>query len=417
MNAHRITLGAAALSAVVPHRAAAALPRMPADELRVLLAADSGDTAWVLGVTALLAIAAAAVLRRAGSRTALAVAALAGVLWLLFGYSVAFAPGTPWIGGAGALALGGLSDVRANTAVPESAFAVWQGVVAVFALALATLAVAGRARGGWLLAFAALWLLMVAAPVAHWIRADGWLAVRGVLDAGGGLSVLTVAGVSALVLTRFVGEPRLAPTDGGWAAAPLAGALVLVAGSPLTATDDAATALLTALAGAMAGALVWATAGFGLEEERLPSPFVGGLAGVAAVSAGAGAMGTVAALALGALAAGGAMALLRLLARPTLGVAVGVTLGGGAALGALLAPVLVLPAFGGPGFLPEGPGFAHTLGAQMIGVLVTALWTATATAVAGLIVSAVVPPTLTRREKEAIRPPSGSDRPADEPSV
>lgn len=402
--------------AALPH-AAVATPAIPLQEVQVLLAADSGDTAWLLAATALLIAAGLATAWRAGSRTALTVASLLGVLWLLIGYSLAFAPGSAWIGGVGALALTGLADVRVNSAVPESAYALWEGAVALFAFGLATLAVAPRARSGWLAGLAALWLLMAYAPIAHWLRSDGWLAARGVLDGGGGVSVLLAAGVSALVLTRFIGEPRLVLTDGRWAGAPLAGALVLVAASPLTASDDAATALLTALAGALAGTLVWAAAGFGLEDERAPHPAIGGLTGLAVVSVGAGAMGLVAAMALGAVAAAALLFALRLVRHPTQGVAVGLALGGGAGLGALLAPLVVLSIFGGPGFLENGPGLSYTLGAQSIALLVVVLWSAVTTAIAALMVSAVVSPTLTRRETEAITRLSESDPPARSRSV
>ena len=397
--------------------AAAALPPLPAREVQVLLASDSGDTAWLLTATLALVAAAFAVHRGAGTRLAVGLAALLAVAWLLVGYSLAFAPGSGWIGGTGALALGGLADVRSDTAVPESAFALWEYAVALFAAAVAVSGVAIRARGSWLLGFATLWLMLVWVPVAHWLRSDGWLAARGVLDGAGGLSVHLVAGVTALVLTRFVIEPRRAPSSPGWPLPALAATLALAGGSALAATDDASTLLLSVLAGAAAGALVWLAAGLGLAEEAAPDPTVGALGGAVAVGAGAGAMGLVAALALGALAAGAMLLAHRLLRRPTTGLMVAVAHGGGGLIGAIAAPLLVLPALGGPGYVDGGPGLAYVLGAQAIAVLVTTVWTAVAAAAAAVMATAVVSPTLTRRESEAITLPSGSDRPADAPSA
>ncbi len=408
---------AAGLVAAWAAPAAAALPSLPAREVQVLLAADSGDTAWLLTATLALAASVFAARRGAGTRLLIGLAALLAVAWLLVGYSLAFAPGSGWIGGTGALALGGLADVRVDTAVPESAFALWEYAVVLFAAATAMSACASRARGAWLFGFATLWLMLTWVPVAHWLRSDGWLAVRGVLDTGGGVSVHLVAGITALVLTRFVREPRHVPALGGWPLPALAGTLALVAGSALAASDDASTMLLSVLAGAAAGGLVWLAAGLGLTEETAPDPAVGALGGAVAVSAGAGAMGLVAALALGALAAGAMLFAGRLLPRPTTGLMVALVHGGGALLGALAAPLLVVPALGGPGYVEGGPGLAYSVGAQAIALLVTAVWTAVAGAIAAVMMSAVVAPTLTRREAEAITLLSESDRRVGAPSA
>ena len=395
---------------------AAALPGVPVREVQVLLAADSGDTAWLLTATLALAGSAAAVHRESRRHITIGLAALLATLWLLIGYSLAFSPGSSWIGGTDLLALSGLADVRSDTAVPESAFVLWEWVVALFAATLALRGVAERARPGWLLGTAAGWLLLVWVPVAHWLRSDGWLADRGVLDGAGALSVHLVVGVTALVLTRFVRE-AVAPSAQRWTLAALAGTLALAGGSALSATDDASTLLLAVLAGGAGGALVWLTAGLGLAEDRSPDPTIGALSGAVAVSAAAGAVGLVAALALGALTAGALLFARRLVRRTTAGGTVALVHGGGGLVGGLAAPLLALPALGGPGYVEGGPGLGHALGAQLVALLVTAVWTAIAAGVAAGMMSAVLSPTLTRREAEAITPPSGSGRPADGPSV
>ena len=400
---------------------AAALPLPPADELQVLLAADSGDTAWLL--TTALALFAAALLALLGRRSparqrlAVGVAALVAVVWIVFGYSVGFAPGGPVIGGTELLGLSGLSDVRFDTAVPESAFALWEYAVALFVVAGALAALPRSARGGWLLGFAALWLAIGYLPVAHWLRGGGWLMVRGVLDAGGAVSVHLVLGVAALVLTRFADGRRVGPGTGVASGALLAGTVALVAGSALTASDDASTLLLTALAGGAAGALVWLMAGVASLEWEGADLQLGATAGVVTVSAAAGAMGLIAALGLGALGAGLALMTWRLVPRVSGGIATAAIHAAPAAFGALVAPLMVLPVLGGAGLIEGGPGLAYLFGAQCVAVLTVGLWTAVSAGIAGLMVSAVVPATLTRREAEALTLPPGSDRPADAPTV
>lgn len=401
--------------------AAAGLPTPPVDELRVLLAADSGDTAWLL--TATLALFVCAVAALLGRRTPVAgrhrlvtgLAALIAVVWILFGFSLGFAPGGAVIGGTELLGLGGLADVRADTAVPESAFALWEYAVALFVAAGALVALPRSSRPGWLMGFATLWLVIGYLPVAHWARGGGWLMQRGLFDSGGAVSVHLVLGVTAIVLTRFADGRRLTRGTGEASGALLAGTVALVAGSALTSSDDASTLLLTALAGGAAGAIVWLMAGVASLELEGADLRLGATSGVVAVSAGAGSMGLIGALALGALVAGGVLFALRLVPRASGGVTTAAVHGGSAALGALLAPLMTLPALGGAGLIESGPGLAYLLGAQTVAVLVTIVWIAVAAGVAGLMVSAVVPASLTRREKEAVTPPPGFDRPVDAP--
>ena len=419
---HKRLIGLALFA--VAGTAHAALPGPPLSELQVLLAADSGDTAWLLvAAFALFACALTALIQRAPpaspTRTATGLMALVGVVWVLFGYSIAFAPGGPVLGGPGALGLAGLTDVRVDTAVPESAFVLWEFAVALFAAAIALAALPRSIRTGWALGVATAWLVLAWLPAAHWLRGGGWLMERGVLDAGGALSVHLVLGVSALVLTRFADGRRLIVGTSAAAGAALAGSLALVAGSALTASDDAATLILTALAGGAAGALVWLLAGVASLELATADLRLGTTSGVVAVSAGAGSMGMVGALALGALASAAVLMALRMIPRVSGGVAIATVHGGAAALGALLAPLMVAPVLGGPGFVPGGAGLAYLLGVQSVAVLVVVVWTAVATGIAGLVVSAVASPLLSRRESElvAITPPPGFDRPVDAPMV
>src|SRR3546814_9086608 len=114
------------------------------------------------------------------------------------GYSLAYAPGSGWLGGRAHLLLADLGALRDGLTVPESAFVLFQMALAMLAAGLLPGAVAERVRLGWMAAFALLWLLLVYAPVVHWVWGGGWLATMGVMDFAGALVVHLSAGFSAL---------------------------------------------------------------------------------------------------------------------------------------------------------------------------------------------------------------------------
>ncbi|MGC4252886.1 MAG: ammonium transporter, partial [Sphingobium sp.] len=240
------------------------------------MAADSGDTAWMMlcAMLVLLAALPGLALRIAGVssvRSALAaaagnmgMAASVSLAWAIAGYSLIYASGDAWLGGAGNLMLANLAVLRDGMTVPESAFVLFQMSLALFAACLVGGAAVGRARAGWLALFAPLWLLLVYVPVAHWTWGGGWLANVGVMDFSGGLVVHACAGFSALSLGLIAGRRPAGNPD---AHAPLpgmaGGALIwlgsagIVGGWALGATDDAATAILNGHFAACAGALGW----------------------------------------------------------------------------------------------------------------------------------------------------------------
>ena len=140
-----------------------------------------------------------------------AIAAVASVLWMVCGYTLAFGPVTSgvtggWLGGTNLLWLKGLAPVRAGLTLPENTFALFQMCFAAITPALMAGAWVDRARFGWVVAFCAIWGLVVYAPAAHWLWGNGWLATRyGALDFAGGIVVHTTAGVSALVVAALMG--------------------------------------------------------------------------------------------------------------------------------------------------------------------------------------------------------------------
>jgi ammonium transporter, Amt family len=182
--------------------------------------ADSGDTGWIIlcALLVLLAALPGLLLRHAGvvnvrsalsiSAQTVAVAAGVSLAWAIAGYSLAFAPGNIWLGGGSNLLLANLGSLRDGLTVPESAFVLFQMALALFAACLLPGAAAERARFGWVVALAPLWLLIVYAPLAHAIWGGGWLSGLGVIDFAGGLVIHMSAGFSALALSLILGRRR-----------------------------------------------------------------------------------------------------------------------------------------------------------------------------------------------------------------
>ena len=173
------------------------------------------DTAWMLVATALVLLMTPALAFFYGglvrSKNSLytmmmsfAALGAAGITWALAGYSLAFAEGGPLVGGTANLLMNGIGLEPSGT-IPQLLFLVYQGTFAIITAALISGAVVERMRFGPYLAFIVLWVLLVYAPMAHWVWGGGWLMSRGVLDFAGGTVVHINAGVAALVAATVLG--------------------------------------------------------------------------------------------------------------------------------------------------------------------------------------------------------------------
>lgn len=381
--------------------------------------ADSGDTGWMM-VCALLVLLAAVpglALRHAGlvnvrnalaaPAQAIAVAAGASLAWGMIGYSLAYAPGSGWLGGGANLLLEGLGALREGLTVPESAFVLFQMALAIFAACLLPGAMAERARIGWIAAFAPLWLLIVYAPIAHWVWSGGWLAQLGVMDFAGGLVVHGAAGFSALALLLILGRRRAAADPGHAPVLGIAGSALLwigwggmVGGWALGATDDAASAILNAHFAACAGVLGWML-GDRLSGGRIKATGLisGALAGLVAVSASAALVGPGGAMLIGLIGA-----IVSRLGKGLLGSRIDdaadifVIHGLGGVAGVLALPLFVQPLLGGVGF-EAGISLASALLAQAIGVAIVALWAMVGSAIVALLLSVLLPMRGTAQEE------------------
>ena len=416
-----VAIAAAALALPVLGHAQAAIAPVEAVD-----AADSGDTAWLLASSALvmlmtlpgLTLFYGGLVRAKGFLAVAiqigAIAAITSLLWIVAGYTLAFGPvSSGWLGGGAAWMLGQLGNVREGTLVPESAYVLFQLMFAAITPALMVGAWVDRARFGWVVAFCALWSLIVYAPVAHWVWGGGWLSSRlGTLDFAGGIVVHTTAGVSALVAALLMGKrtgfPRMQMLPHSPSLTMIGAAMLWVGwfgfngGSSLAATDDAASAIINTHAAACAAALVW----LGIEKISIGKPTsvgfaTGAIAGLATVTPAAGYIAPGAAILFGLAAALVCYPMILLIKRRLEiddSLDVFAVHGVGGIAGSLLLAVFLEPTLGGTGYA-DGMGLARQLFAQAAGVGIVAAWSALGTVIAALAVAMVIPMRVTEDEE------------------
>ena len=178
---------------------------------------SAADTAWMLTSCALVLLMTPALAffygglvrsKNALNTMIMSFAALGavGVVWALAGYSLAFDPGNAFVGGLGHTFLNGVG-LEASGSIPHLLFMAFQGTFAIITAALISGAIVERMRFGPYLAFISAWVVLVYAPVCHWVWGGGWLAQLGALDFAGGTVVHVNAGIAALVAARTLG-PR-----------------------------------------------------------------------------------------------------------------------------------------------------------------------------------------------------------------
>jgi Amt family ammonium transporter len=181
---------------------------------------DTGDTAWMLAATALvllmtpaLGLFYAGLVRAKNSLNtfmmSISAIAIAGTMWALVGYSLAFDGTGDLIGGLNYV---GLHDVtfepRDGTTIPHLLFFAFQATFCIITTALVSGAVVERMRFGTWMIFAALWSVLVYSVMAHWAFGGGWLFERGTLDFAGGVPVEMASGFSALAAALVVGTRK-----------------------------------------------------------------------------------------------------------------------------------------------------------------------------------------------------------------
>jgi Amt family ammonium transporter len=250
---------------------------------------NSGDTAWLLVSTAMvmvmlpgLALFYGGLVRRKNVLSTIMHSffglALVSVVWVLVGFSLAFAPAAISFGEGNGI-IGGLDFVgfmnvglepAEGSTIPFVLFAAFQLMFAAITPALITGAFAERKRFASFVIFTVLWSIFVYSPVAHWVwNADGWLYNMGALDFAGGTVVHASSGVSALIVALMIGkrvvngdrmEPHDIPMTVLGAGLLWFGWFGFNAGSALAANGLAANALLVTNTAAGAATITWVLA-------------------------------------------------------------------------------------------------------------------------------------------------------------
>jgi Amt family ammonium transporter len=329
-----------AVAAAAP--AAAATPTNPAPAAApltkpTLVAHDTlngADTAWMMTSTALvllmtlpgIALFYAGMVRKKSvlntMASVVAICALVSLLWFAVGYSIAFTPGSAWIGNGSRMWFAGLDYLKEGKVmvshiapnIPEPVYAMYQLTFAIITAALVVGAFVERMKFSAMLWFVGMWSLVVYAPIAHWVwEPGGWLAQLGALDFAGGSVVHINAGIAGLVCAYFLGPRRgygreaFEPYSLGLT---MAGAGLLWvgwfgfnAGSAVAADGRAGLAMAVTHIAAAAGAMTWMFSEWVVRARpSLLGLCSGVVAGLVAITPAAGFVTPASALLIGAIA-------------------------------------------------------------------------------------------------------------------
>ena len=368
---------------------------------------SGADTAWIMTATALvlfmtipgLSLFYGGLVRSKNVLSVLmqcfAITCLMSILWMFVGYSLAFGDGgaaNAYIGGLDNLLLGGIVESTVSGSIPESVFALFQMTFAVITPALIVGGFAERMRFSAVVLFSAAWLILVYAPICHWVWGGGWLSDLGVMDFAGGTVVHITAGVAALVAALVLGNrrgfPQQAMPPHNMTLTIMGAGMLWVGwfgfngGSALAANGDAAMAMLATHISAAAGAFTWMLA----EKVRFGKPsalgiVTGMVAGLGTITPASGFVGPGGALIIG-ISAGLVCFYATIYIKQRLKIDDSLDVfpvhGVGGILGTLLTAVFAsnaLGVFSGQ----EDIVISSQLGVQAIGVVATVVYTGTVT--------------------------------------
>jgi ammonium transporter, Amt family len=377
---------------------------------------SAGDTAWLLVATALvmimlpgLALFYGGLVRRKNVLSVIMHSffglAIVSVVWVLWGFSLAFGPTTNGLIGnldfIGFANVGIEPDPRYAATIPFVLFASFQMMFAAITPALITGAFAERKRFGAFVLFTVLWSTFVYSPLAHWVWAPGgWLRELGALDYAGGTVVHVSSGVSALVAAVLIGkratngdrmEPHDVPMTVLGAGLLWFGWFGFNAGSALGATGQAANALLVTNTAAGAATLAWVAASY-LHRRKVSvvGAACGAVAGLVAITPASGYVGAGGAVLIGFLVGGLCYSATLLRSRLRIDDALDVFAvhGVGGTFGAVATGVLAVAAVGGVSGAAEGN--VEQVLTQLIAVGATVAFSAVATFVIVQIVALIL---------------------------
>lgn len=392
---------------------------LPGAVLAEEAAMNGANTAWILSSTALvlfmtlpgLALFYGGLVRTKNVLSVImqcfSIAGMASIVWFVVGYSLAFGEGNALIGDFSKVMLAGVGKETLSGDIPESLFMLFQMTFAIITPALVIGGFAERMKFSSMLLFSAIWLVLVYAPVTHWVWGGGWLGAMGLYDFAGGVVVHITAGVAALVAALVIGPrkgfpgtampPHNLPMTATGAGMLWVGWYGFNGGSALAANGDAAMAMLVTHISAAAGAVTWGA----IEWKRYGKPsalgtLTGVIAGLGTITPASGFVGPGGALVIGVMAGGVCYAATNYIKRvlkidesldvlPVHGV--------GGTLGTLMAGIFsatTLGVFSGYGFADGIESMGEQFGVQLVGVLAGIIYTAGATFVILKIVDALL---------------------------
>ncbi|ADY83718.1 ammonium transport protein (Amt family) [Acinetobacter pittii PHEA-2] len=378
---------------------------------------DTGDTSWILVSTALvllmtipgLALFYGGMVRKKNVLStmmfSLSAAILVSLLWVIAGYSIAFSGTGAFFGDLSKAMLNGVAFDALSGTIPESLFVIFQMTFAIITVAILSGSIADRMKYSAFMVFIAVWVLVVYAPITHWVwAADGWLFKAGALDFAGGTVVHINSGVAGLVAAYMLGKriglgrESMAPHN---LTLTVVGASLLWVGwfgfnggSALGAGARASMAILVTQVAAAAAAFSW------LVVERMirgKASVLGGasgaVAGLVVITPAAGFVGVGGALVMGLIGGvvcfWGITALKRLLKADDALDAFGLHAVGGI-VGAILTGVFYSDEIIKAANVALAPTFAGQLWVQIEGVLATMVYSGIATFVILKVIDLVI---------------------------
>lgn len=378
---------------------------------------DTGDTSWILVSTALvllmtipgLALFYGGMVRKKNVLStmmfSLSAAILVSLLWVIAGYSIAFSGTGAFFGDLSKAMLNGVAFDELSGTIPESLFVIFQMTFAIITVAILSGSIADRMKYSAFMVFIAVWVLVVYAPITHWVwAADGWLFKAGALDFAGGTVVHINSGVAGLVAAYMLGKriglgrESMAPHN---LTLTVVGASLLWVGwfgfnggSALGAGARASMAILVTQVAAAAAAFSW------LVVERMirgKASVLGGasgaVAGLVVITPAAGFVGVGGALVMGLIGGvvcfWGITALKRLLKADDALDAFGLHAVGGI-VGAILTGVFYSDEIIKAANVALAPTFAGQLWVQVEGVLATMVYSGIATFIILKVIDLVI---------------------------
>ncbi len=380
-----------------------ALPVLAQEETPTL---DTGDTAWMLTSTAIvlmmtipgLALFYGGMVRKKNILSVMmqcfAACCLVTILWMVAGYSLAFTDGgayNAYIGGLDKVLLAGIGKDTLSGTIPEMVFMTFQMTFAIITPVLIVGAIVDRMKFSAFLLFMGLWLIIVYAPVCHWVWGGGFLANDGVLDFAGGTVVHINAGIAGLVACLVLGRRKGYGTENmaphNLTLSVIGASLLWVgwfgfnAGSAVGANGTAGMAMSVTQIATAAAALAWMFSEWLVHGKPSVLGIISGaVAGLVAITPASGFVDPKGALVIG-VAAGVGCYICATGVKKALGYDDSLDVFGvhavGGIIGAILTGVFAVEAIGGTAGLLEG-NFAQ-VPIQVYGVLATTIWSAVGT--------------------------------------